>query len=538
MPHPKFYCRTLITAVCAIPLLCSCAAYQQTASGSLSRPVTKITRTIAVPEVQSQAQVDDETPPEPEQTAAQEVKDLDTLGPWDENAASPPPKTKKLYDFPVTINRQVRYYINFFQHKNSASFRRWLVRSGRYLPMIKSQLRASGLPEDLAYLPMIESGYSLTAYSRARAVGPWQFIRSTALNYGLTVNHYEDDRRDPLKSTQAACRYLADLYGQFKSWPLAVAAYNAGEGKIARAVRMYKTHDFWEIARHSYLTVETKRYVPKLTAAIIIATNPEKYGFRNLQYDRPLSYDTVEVPPWTSLHAIALACGSDFKTIRRLNQHLRRAITPPSMDSEVKVPLGKKKILAANLPRVVAATSTHFKIHVIRRHDTVGKICRQYRISLTTLLKANNLHKAKLTPGRHLRIPYRETKYTLLSRREYAQRQRLVHAGRDPNIIIHRVRAGETVSTIAEHYHTQSHMIASWNGLHSINKIRAGQKLVIHLTGAGNNSIRYYNVQGGDSLWTIAQKFNTNTDNIKRWNNLKNNLIHPGLKLILKNNEG
>ncbi len=538
MLYPRFYCRALITAVCAIPLLCSCAAYQQTANGPFPHHVIKIARTTAVPEVKSSEQVDDEIPPEPEQTAAQEVKDLDTLGPWNENAGLPPPKVKKLYDFPVTINRQVRYYLNFFQYKMPVSFRRWLVRSGRYLPMIKRQLRASGLPEDLAYLPMIESGYSLTAYSRARAAGPWQFIRSTALNYGLTVNRYEDDRRDPIKSTQAACRYLTDLYGQFKSWPLAVAAYNAGEGKIANAVRRYKTHNFWEIARHSYLTVETKRYVPKLTAAIIIATNPAQYGFRNLQYDRPLSYDTVEVPPWTSLHAVALACGSDFKTILNLNRHLRRAITPPSTASEIKVPPGKKRLLTVNLPRVVAATSIHFKIHVIRRHDTVGKICRQYRISLTTLLKANNLHKAKLTPGRHLRIPYQETKYTLLSRREYAQRQRLAHAGMDPNIMIHRVRAGETVSTIAEHYHTQSHLVAAWNGLRSINRIRVGQKLVIHLTGAGNNRIRYYNVQGGDSLWTIAQKFNTNAANIKRWNKLKNNLIHPGLKLLLKNNEG
>ena len=502
---------------------------------------------IVEPEIQTPEQIDDQTPPEPEQTAAEEVKDLEKLGTWDDKPAKLQSKEEKLYDFPVTINRQVKYYLDFFQHKNRKSFRRWLARSGRYLPMIKSQLNAAGLPEDLVYLPMIESGYSLTAYSRARAVGPWQFIRSTARNYGLTVNRYVDERRDPVKSTQAACRYLANLYKQFNSWPLAVAAYNAGEGKISNAIKRYKSHDFWEIAKHSYLKSETKRYVPKLTAAIIIAKNPEAYGFSNLKYDSPPNYDTAEVPPWTSLRAVALATGENFKTIQKLNRHLRRAITPPSLDNyEIKIPPGKKEQLANNLPRVAVATTTHFKTHVIRSHDTIGKICRKYHLSRTTLLKANNLHKAKLRQGHHLRIPYRETKYTLLSKEDFAQQQRLAKAGKDPNIIIHRVKRGETVSKIAGRYHTKANLIASWNDLHSINQIRAGQKLVIHINGttsqiARHTSVRhriYYHVRGGDSLWTIAQRFNTNTDDIKHWNNLKNNLIHPGLKLVLKRDEG
>ncbi len=559
----RFFCLPLLIAIGAS--LCSCSSHHvqvaiQPVVTSELRPSTmaepptpKIDQEqhtsgiIVEPEIQTSEQVDDQTPPEPEQTAAEEVKDLEKLGPWDDKPAKLRPKEEELYDFPVTINRQVEYYLDFFQHKNRKSFRRWLARSGRYLPMIKSQLNAAGLPENLVYLPMIESGYSLTAYSRARAVGPWQFIRSTAIDYGLTVNRYVDERRDPVKSTQAACRYLANLYRQFNSWPLAVAAYNAGEGKISNAIKRYKSHDFWEIAKHSYLKSETKRYVPKLTAAIIIATNPEKYGFSNLKYESPLSYDTAEVPPWTSLRAVALATGENFKTIQKLNRHLRQAITPPSLDTyEIKIPLGKKERLANNLPRVTVATTTHFKTHVIRSHDTIGKICKKYRISRTTLLKANNLHKAKLRQGHHLRIPYLETKYTLLSKEDFAQQQRLAKAGKDPTIIIHKVKKGETVSNIAGHYHTKANMIASWNDLHSINKIRVGQELVIHINGttsqiARHISVRhsvYYHVRGGDSLWTIAQKFNTNTDDIKRWNNLKNNLIHPGLKLVLKRDEG
>jgi membrane-bound lytic murein transglycosylase D len=553
------------TLICVPLLLCSCSTYQPSVVNKPVIPVTlptdrAISKTeppdqlaaeiIVEPEIptldQTLIQEEEQTPPEPEQTAAQEVKDLDTLGPWDEKVVEPPPKEKELYDFPVTINRQVEYYLDFFQHKNRRSFRRWLARSGRYLPMIKDHLRAANIPEDLVYLPMIESGYNLTAYSKARAVGPWQFIRSTAVHYGLTVNRYVDERRDPIKSTQAACQYLTDLYSKFNSWPLAVAAYNAGEGKIGKAVRRYKTHDFWEIAKHSYLKSETKRYVPKLTAAIIIAKNPEKYGFSDLKYEQPLEYETTEVPPWTSLRAVALACKTNFKTIQNLNRHLRQSITPPALDSyEIKVPVGKKDMLTENLPRVAVATSTHFKTHIIRNHDTIDKICRKYRISKTTLLKANNLHKAKLRQGHHLRIPYRETKYTLLSKKDFEQQQRLAKAGKDPNIIIHKVRKGETVSKIAGHYHIKSELIAVWNGLPSINKIKAGQKLVIHLNGASYASHQrsasrniFYNVRGGDSLWTIARKFSTNTANIKRWNNLKNNLIHPGLKLVLKRGEG
>ncbi len=534
----KFYCQALSYALCASLLLCSCSSYQP----QVSNLPTPAPQTLYI------EPTEELTPPEPEKTVAQEIKELKELGSWDKQTVEPQAKEKDLYDFPVTINRQVEYYLNFFQHKHHKSFERWLTRSGRYLPMIKSELAKAGLPKDLVYLPMIESGYSLTAYSKARAVGPWQFIRSTAINYGLTVNRYIDERRDPLKSTQAACRYLSNLYSQFNSWPLAVAAYNAGEGKIRKAIRRYKTRDFWELAQHSYLKAETKRYVPKLTAAIIIAKNPAKYGFKDQHYAPPLKFETAEIPPWTSLKAVAIACNTDYKILRQLNHHLRQGITPPSLNNcEINIPVGKGDILAENLPRVMTSTSTHYKTHIVRRHDTIGKVCRKYQISKITLLKANNLHKAKLRRNSHLRIPYQLTKYTLLSKSEFKRRQQLAKAGKDKNRIVHRIRAGETVSQIAKHYKVSTQMIALWNRLPSVNTIRAGQSLIIHinshitLASTGNTKTNhkiFYKVQGGDSLWTIARKFNTHTNDIKRWNNLKNNLIHPGLKLILKKDEG
>ena len=180
---------------------------------------------------------EDVTVPEPEITIAEEIKELENLGDWE--AGTPekiPAQAEVTYDFPVTMNKQVEYYLNFFQHKHKISFTRWLERSGRYLPMIQKELRQAGLPEDLAYLPMIESGYSLTAYSRAKAAGPWQFIRSTGKNYGLIIDSYVDERRDPEKATRAAIAFLSDLYEQFGDWQLSVAGYNAGGRKISRTV--------------------------------------------------------------------------------------------------------------------------------------------------------------------------------------------------------------------------------------------------------------------------------------------------------------
>lgn len=498
-------------------------------------------------------------PPEPEQTLAQEVQDLEKLGSWEEGQTQQSFAEEIKYDFPITINKQVEYYLDFFQNKQRKSFSLWLARSGRYVPMITQQLEEAGLPKDLAYLPMIESGYSLTAYSRAKAVGPWQFMRATAIHYGLNVNSYVDERRDPVLSTQAAIRYLAELYEMFESWPLAVAGYNAGEGKIQRGIKRYNTANFWELAQQRYLNLETKRYVPKLIAAIMIAKSPEKYGFSDIQYLEPITYDTVQVPRWTNLEAIAIAAGCDLADIKNLNRQLRKMITPPEFDFyDIKVPQGKGDLLAQNLPRIHVSVSTQFKNHTILAHDTLDTICKKYNLNKTTLLKANNLRKAKLTAGNHLRIPYQTTRYKLLTEKEMANKNK--YATSRDQFILHTVKPGESVSKIATLYGVDSQMVAAWNGLASIHKIKAGQQLALYVNpiSANNdsgislstNSIKnsqepaagakpqstYYKVQGGDSLWAIARKFNLRSEDIKRWNNLTGNLIHPGLTLLLQKN--
>ena len=257
------------------------------------------------------------------------------------------------YDFPLTMNDQVEYYLDFFTNRHRKTFARWLARSSRYLPMIKEEFAKAGLPLDLAYLPMIESGFNTTVSSRASAVGTWQFMRATGQNYGLTVNNYVDERRDPVKSTKAAAAYLSKLYKDFDSWHLAVAAYNAGEGKIKKAMKQSDTDDFWEIAQSQYIHSETKLYVPQLIAAIMIAKDPEKYGFDNIDYDEPLEYETVHVPRGTPIKAVALACNLPDEEILVLNRHLSKAITPPSeADYPLRVPPGKKDLVDKNLPRV------------------------------------------------------------------------------------------------------------------------------------------------------------------------------------------
>jgi membrane-bound lytic murein transglycosylase D len=261
---------------------------------------------------------------------------------------------------------------------------------------------------------MIESGFNTTVSSRASAVGTWQFMRATGQNYGLTVNNYVDERRDPVKSTKAAAAYLSKLYKQFDSWHLAVAAYNAGEGRISRAMKQSDSDDFWEIAQSQYIHPETKLYVPQLIAAIMIAKDPEKYGFDNIDYDDPLCYETVEVPRGTSIKAVALACNLPDEEILALNRHLSKAITPPSeADYPLRVPPGKKELVIKNLPKVRPVTTIEFNDHEVKRGETLTTISKKYKLSKTTLLKANNLERERLSLGQRLRIPYQTTTYKL-----------------------------------------------------------------------------------------------------------------------------
>ncbi|MBM4286813.1 MAG: hypothetical protein FJ135_01470 [Deltaproteobacteria bacterium] len=258
---------------------------------------------------------------------------------------------QKTFDMPIQVNKQVRNYIYYFSTDRKEIFSRYLSRSTRYLPMIKKIFAEYGLPEDLAYLAMIESGYSNRARSHANAVGMWQFIRGTAVRYGLTVDNTIDERRDPEKATRAAAEYLLDLYKRFGSWYLAAASYNCGEGRVQREINNnYDLKNFWDLSNNFRLPTETKNYVPQMIAATIIAKSPEKYGFKNIPYQPPLKYDLVKVDEATSFQAAAVATGSSVEIISALNPELLRNATPAGYSAYLlKVPPGKKQTFEANI---------------------------------------------------------------------------------------------------------------------------------------------------------------------------------------------
>ncbi len=388
-------------------------------------------------------------------------------------------------------------------------------------------------------------------------------MSGTGRDYGLAVTRYVDERRDAEKSTKAAVAYLKDLYEEFDDWYLAVAAYNGGPGTIRRAVKKSKSRDFWKIAQNRSLRMETKRYVPKLIAAIMIGKQPEKYGFTDLDYAEPMTWETLEVGPGLSMAAVAILTGSSEKDIKLLNQELRTSKTPLNQERYLmKIPSGTKVLAQSNLPRLHSVVQTDYKTHIVQQGETLSRICKRYNINTTTLLKVNKLTSRNLKPGTRLRIPYQNVAYRILPEGMDART-----AAKD-DLILHTVKRGETVSKISKRYQVPAELIVAWNGLPNIHKISEGQQLALFMSRTSPTArsaaavsetvaessllvlsdskkqaaeavvqedlYTWYQVRSGDSLWTISRKFNTSPDRIKRWNNLKSNLIHPGSKLRLK----
>ena len=272
---------------------------------------------------------------------------------------------------------------------------------------MKNLLKEHGLPEDLVYMSLIESGFNPYAYSRAKAVGLWQFISMTGKRYGLRVNWWVDERRDPEKSTIAAAKYLKDLYDLFACWYLAAAGYNAGEYKIIKAIKRYQTEDFWKLTNQRYLKRETKDYVPQMIAAALIAKDPEKYGFIDVEYQEPLRYEKVKVPELTDLCLIAKACETSLEEIKDLNPELRRGVTPPNeTEYEIKIPFGKKDFFLKNFEALQPLEKFQFKTHLVKKGETLKGIANHYRVDLEPLLEINHLNKTSpISKGMTLLIP-------------------------------------------------------------------------------------------------------------------------------------
>ena len=378
-------------------------------------------------------------------------------------------------EIPVTLNREVLAEIQRFQGPERSFFLASYKRSGRYRPAIVKALKEAGLPEELSWLPLIESGFKTRALSRARALGLWQFIPSTGYKYGLNRNTWVDERLDPEKATRAAIQYLQELHSIFGDWLTVLAAYNCGEGTVLRVIREQKVDyldHFWDL--YERLPIETARYVPRFLAVLQILKDPEKYGFKLPEPDPPLQYDTVEVTKQLHLKQISRVLGVDLAELKELNPELRYSITPPK-GYEVKVPPGKGELLAAKLDELKPWTMGHktYVWHRVRRGETLSSIAARYRSRVKDIVLANRLrHKNLIRVGQKLRIPVGTRGgrgvYAALSPEECAP-----GTGRR-----HVVRRGETLWEIARRYRVSVRRLKRANGLRS-SRLRIGQVLRI-----------------------------------------------------------
>ncbi len=280
--------------------------------------------------------------------------------------------------------------ISLFAERIKERFSLYLLRSGKYLELMKEILKSENMPEDIAFLPLIESGFNPNAYSVSRAVGPWQFIASTGKRYGLKIDWWRDERKDPVKSTHAAANYLKDLYEMFGSWNLAMAAYNAGEGKILKALNRSKSDDYWDLLSTRHIKNETKEYVPRFIAAKLIATDPENYGFVDQEYYSPFRYEEVAVEKPVDLEVAAECAGTTVEVIRELNPELRRWSTPPNVSPyTLRIPYGKKELFMENLAGVPDDERFSLAVYTAKKGDTLKKISGKTGIPVDAILDLN-----------------------------------------------------------------------------------------------------------------------------------------------------
>ncbi len=444
----------------------------------------------------------------------------------------PPDSTALVYDVPIVWNDKVENSLIYLQTVAHDLFERYLGRSMMYIPLMEKILAEEGIPHDIVYLPLIESGFNTSAYSYAKAMGPWQFISSTGKRYGMKHNWWYDERRDFEKSTRAACRYLGELYAEFNSWELALAAYNGGEGRVRKEIAQHKTTDFWKLG----FKKQTRDYVPLFMAAVMIAKNPAKYGF-NPTYMQPLTWESVEINKCISLKSVAENTGIAYEDLTLLNPEIMRGVTPPDITPYyLRLPVGTKDRFLAAYDNIPSEKATNWAYHKVKRGETLSSIASKYGISLSALKDANGFgQKPKLSVGQNLLIP-RPGLVARASTNTSTPKtpQKMASAEKSQTRVQaknHVVRKGESLDKIAKKYDITVASIKEANNLKS-NKIYPGKSLVIpqrntEIAGSG----RTYRVKNGDSLTKIADMHGVTVADLKQSNRLKSNTIYPRMVL-------
>lgn len=392
--------------------------------------------------------------------------------------------------FQLSMGKPIQQWMDYFTGRGRKWFQRALDRGAPIMSTMQERLTRAGLPADMVYLSMIESGFNNHARSRSRAVGAWQFMKSTGKNYGLKITPWIDERRDPIKATHAAIKYLSDLRDMFDDWYLAMMAYNAGEGKIARAINRYRTRDPEKLLKHSYLKRETRNYVPKFIAAMTIAKDPEKYGFEKPRAT-PYTYATVMAKKPVSLKTLANHLDVSYNDLRDLNAELITNITPPNTEYPLKVPHElKEKTESAITLAYAKIPTTPYGTHKVHRGDTLSRIARRYGTTVSTLKQVNAslTHTHLLQIGQNLVVPVTPQ-----------------YASQYTSESVDRVIAAAEDSRV----HT------------SITVASAAQGRTVHT------------VSRGENLWSISKKYGTSVRLIKKVNAMARSRIYPGQRLLI-----
>jgi membrane-bound lytic murein transglycosylase D len=425
---------------------------------------------------------------------------------------------------PLEENKHVENELKLFQGRERKDFLAAYERSGYYRAIILEELRKEGMPEELSWMPVIESWFKTNAYSRARALGLWQFISSTGLRYGLKRDRWIDERMDYVKASQAAVKYLKELHEMFGDWTTALAAYNCGEFRVQRVIKAQRANymdNFWDL--YLMLPRETARFVPRFIATLLIINDPGKYDIELPDPAPPLEFSPVLINKAAKLSALAQAIQVAPEVLERLNPELRHKSTPDS-EYPLRVPAETAGSVAASLASVPSwiPPEATYVIHYVRRGETVSAIADRYRTSISAIGRLNSLGRRYLIrPGQRLKVPARGgSSPAAIPRAELAK---------EGENLVYTVSRGDSLYLIANAYSTTISRLRSLNNLSS-DTLQVGQKLIIQ-QGTPENSSQYV-VESGDTPYEIARKFDMTLDALLAMNGLnRRSRIYPGQKL-------